>query len=92
VFDPDLRSRINTGISQFFAFAREFASEMKDDLFQARLGFALARSFYTSTRFELNFRFAGEMYKRAVFLLEKIYHFKGKDWREFFLPEDILFL
>ncbi len=68
-----------------------FAEENEDATFEARLTLALARSFYTSCRFELNYNFAREMYMRAVFLLEKITAHKGQPWEEFRLPEDILF-
>jgi hypothetical protein len=55
------------------------------------MAFALARSFYTSTRFELNHRFAKVMYHRAHFLLEKIQAFGDGNWEEFRLPQEILF-
>jgi len=91
IFDTDHRDRINKVIGQFYGFAKGFARQHDDPTFEARMAFALARSFYTSTRFELNFQFAKEMYNRSMFLLEKIHHYRGGDWRQFALPEDILY-
>ncbi|MBG0788954.1 MAG: phosphotransferase [Desulfovibrionaceae bacterium] len=91
LFDQQHRERINNVISQFHGFVKGFARQHGDATFQARMAFALARSFYTSTRFELNFGFAKEMYNRSLFLLEKIHQFDDGDWERFALPEDILY-
>lgn len=91
LFDTEHRARINAVIRQFLGFIRGFAGRHDDPTVEARLAFALARSFYTSTRFELNFKFAKEMYNRSMFLLEKIHHYRGGDWKRFTLPEDILY-
>ena len=91
VFDADLRGRLNNVIRQFFSFAKGFARQHEDPTFEARMAFALARSFYTSTRFELNFKFAKEMYNRSMFLLEKINNYRGEGWEQFSLPEDVLY-
>jgi phosphate uptake regulator len=91
LFDTDHRGRINQVIRQFYGFAKGFAGQHDDATFEARMAFALARSFYTSTRFEMNFKFAKEMYNRSMFLLEKINHYKGGKWEDFSLPEDILY-
>ncbi|WP_419787158.1 phosphate signaling complex PhoU family protein [Pseudodesulfovibrio sp.] len=91
IFATEHRERINKVIGQFYGFAKGFAEKHDDPTFEARMAFALARSFYTSTRFELNFQFAKEMYNRSMFLLEKIRHFRGGDWKQFALPEDILY-
>jgi hypothetical protein len=48
------------------------AADQGDRTYGARLALGLARSFVTSTRFEIDETFAGEMYSRAVYLLEKI--------------------
>jgi phosphate uptake regulator len=90
VFDADHRGRINNVIRQFYGFVRGFAHEHGDTTFEARMAFALARSFYTSTRFELNFKFAKEMYNRSMFLLEKISHYQGRNWEKFSLPTEVL--
>jgi phosphate uptake regulator len=91
LFDRDHRDRINAVIKQFYGFIREFAQRHGDRTVQARLAFALARSFYTSTRFELNHKFAKEMYNRSMFLLEKIHQYRGGAWEQFSLPEDVLY-
>ncbi|XXJ18613.1 phosphate signaling complex PhoU family protein [Desulfovibrio caledoniensis] len=91
LFDRDHRDRINAVIKQFYGFIREFAQRNRDTTVQARLAFALARSFYTSTRFELNYKFAKEMYNRSMFLLEKIEQYRGGAWEQFSLPEDVLY-
>ena len=91
LFDAQHRERLNSVVSQFYGFVKGFAAQHEDPTFEARMAFALARSFYTSTRFELNFQFAKEMYNRSMFLLEKIHHFRGGDWQQFSLPEDILY-
>jgi hypothetical protein len=91
LFDRDHRDRINAVIKQFYGFIREFAQRHGDATVQARLAFALARSFYTSTRFELNYKFAKEMYNRSMFLLEKIHQYRGGAWERFSLPEDVLY-
>jgi len=91
LFDSFHRSRINSVIRQFYGFMKGFAEKHEDPTFNARLAFALARSFYTSTRFELNYSFAKEMYNRSMFLLEKIYHYRGGPWENFSLPEAVLY-
>lgn len=90
VFQQELRRRINKVIDGFMAFVESFAREQGDDTWQARLGFALARSFFTSTRFELNYSFARDMYNRSIFLLEKMHRFSGNNWQRFVLPRDVL--
>jgi len=92
LFDSEHRERINSVIRQFYGFVKGFARQHDDHTFEARMAFALARSFYTSTRFELNYGFAKEMYNRSMFLLEKIHHFHDGKWERFALPEDILYL
>jgi len=90
IFDGEHRSRINSVIRQFYGFVSGFAREHGDTTFEARMAFALARSFYTSTRFEMNFKFAKEMYNRSMFLLEKISHYRGRNWEKFSLPSHVL--
>ncbi len=89
VFDPHLRKRLNWITEQFYGFARKFAERHGDDYFEPRLAIALARSFYTSTRFELNYEFAKEMFLRAHYLLVKLYEYKGR-WEDFQLPREVL--
>ena len=93
VFDSPIRQRIHYVIGSILSFAREFCEKERDVTFEARLILALARSFLTSIRFELNSDFAKEMSLRANFLMEKIICFneENRPWREFSLPEAILY-
>jgi len=88
-FMARIRERLNRVVVDFYRFAKNFALQNNDDTFSARLAFGLARSFITSTRFEINQEFAMEMQKRSVYLLEKIINFQG-DWQSFQFPENIL--
>lgn len=90
IFNPALRGRLNTVIGHFFKFFSFFARKYDDKTFDIRMALALTRSFYTSCRFELNRRFAKEMFLRSHFLMEKIVLHKG-NWDEFVLPSEILF-
>lgn len=91
VFEPALRARLNWTIQEFYTFCRTFAVQNNDSLFEARMAFALARSFYTSSRYEMNFTFAKEMFLRAHYLMEKIAAHKDAPWHAFRLPQDVLF-
>ncbi|MDR2055342.1 MAG: phosphotransferase [Desulfovibrio sp.] len=93
IFDPLLRGRLNRGISEFHSWALQFAREKEDETMQARMAFALARSFFTSIRFEMNQAFAGELFMRAAFLLESIsaHGRTGGPWQTFTFPPDILY-
>lgn len=91
VFEEKLRARLNGVIETFFAFLQQFAKEHDDHAFDARMALGLARSFYTSTRFEMNSQFAKEMYLRAVFLLEKLLNHQDRPWQEFQLPSHVLY-
>jgi hypothetical protein len=92
VFDPLLRDRLNKGIAEFYSWALRFAQEKEDGTMRARMAFALARSFFTSIRFEMNQVFAGEMFMRAAFLLESIsaHGQAGGAWEAFTFPPGIL--
>lgn len=74
----------------FLHFARQFAAENEDATFEARLALGLIRSFVTSTRFELNRRFAGGMYQRATLLLGKLAKHRGQPWSDFRVPDSVL--
>lgn len=67
-----IREALNHAILRIYDFARDFAADQQDRTYGARLALGLARSLITSTRFEIDETFAGEMYDRAVYLLEKI--------------------
>ncbi|MCB2183010.1 MAG: phosphotransferase [Desulfobulbaceae bacterium] len=90
-FKVQLRDRLNWTTKKMYEMACRFAEEKEDTTFEARMALALARSFYTSTRFELNTKFAHEMYMRAHFLLEKILAHEGTEWQKFKLPTGIMY-
>ncbi|NHZ47151.1 PhoU domain-containing protein [Nitratidesulfovibrio liaohensis] len=89
VFEPALRERIRWVMREFLLFAIGVAAERGDATFQARLALALARSLYTSTRFELNHHFAKDMYLRSHYLMERIVA-HGGSWESFRLPAEVL--
>ncbi len=93
VFNDNLRDRINLVIEHFYDFAEGYAEEMEDKTFYLRMALALARSLYTSTRFELNFKFAKEMFLRSHYLMEKIATHDGRGGlpEDFSLPEAVLY-
>lgn len=89
-FDPESRGRINDTITSFYTFAKGFALAHGDTGFDVRLGLGVARSFYTSTRFELNRTFAHAMYNRCLFLMERLTERAPSGLREFTFPLEIL--
>ncbi len=89
VFDTGVRRLINRLNQDFFNYSRRFAAENADETFHARLALGLIRSFFTSTRFELNQEFALGMYQRALYLAEKLIAHRGNPWREFSMPPDV---
>ncbi|MBF0226914.1 MAG: phosphotransferase, partial [Desulfobacterales bacterium] len=91
VFERRLRDRLNSLIKEFYGFFKEFASDKKDTTFEIRMALALARSFFTSARFELNYSFSKNMVMRAHYLMEKIVGFQGESFENFKLPESILY-
>ncbi|WP_027177555.1 PhoU domain-containing protein [Maridesulfovibrio bastinii] len=90
VFEKNIREKINNTIARFFNFIGEFAKETNDRTWKARMAFALARSFYTSARFEMNYGFAKEMVNRSIFIMEMINRYSG-NWEDFKFQEDILY-
>jgi phosphate uptake regulator len=90
VFDPDLRERLNAVTRHLWQRFTELSRDFEDPTFQARMALALARSFYTSTRFELNYEFAREMFLRSIFLMESVANHQGRPWTDYRLPKDIL--
>ncbi|MBU0481303.1 MAG: phosphotransferase [Proteobacteria bacterium] len=93
IYEKILRDRLNQIIKDFYVNATLVAAEWHDSTFDARLTLALARSFYTSTRFEHNKVFAEEMYLRAHFLLDKLLLFAnlGRPWQEFRMNTTVLY-
>ena len=55
-----------------------------------RMTAALARSFFTSTRFEFNKTFANDMFMRGTYLMGKICEYKDCP-EDFRLPDDVLY-
>lgn len=90
VLDTKTRKRINHVAKTFYEFASEFADRHQDSSFNQRLGFGLARSFITSTRFILDKSLANAMYLRGCYLLERLLN-KKLSKREFHLPIQELF-
>ncbi|MBF0100788.1 MAG: phosphotransferase [Desulfobacterales bacterium] len=92
-FETPQRDRLNHVIHEFFTFFSEFALTIHDVTFDMRMALALARSFYTSTRFEMKDDFAKNMFLRANFLMEKIirHKHKGQPPETFILPTDVLY-
>jgi len=90
VFEPDARRRIDRVIEELFQVFAAFAREVGDRAFDARMALALARSFYTSTRFELNARFSKRMFLSAHYLMESLAGHQGR-WEQYSLPKEVLF-
>ena len=91
VFETQLRARIHWIMEEFLAFARAFAKDKADATFEARMALALARSLFTSTRFELNPAFSRGMCQRAHYLMERVAEHRSRPWQDFVLPERVLF-
>lgn len=88
LFEEHIRDNIDWTIQEFLNFTLKYAKKNKDETIQARLALSLVRSFITSTRFELNKKFAKSMYLKAMYLLGKLNEHEG-DWEEFEVPKDI---
>ncbi|MDJ0784240.1 MAG: PhoU domain-containing protein [Desulfosarcinaceae bacterium] len=86
-----VRDRLNANVERFYRFFSSFGDVRQDDTFQLRMAMALARSFFTSTRFEMNRGFARDMYLRAVYLMETISQHEGRPWESYALPEAVLY-
>ena len=93
VFANNLRERLNWVIENFFDFVKSFAKRENDDTFDFRMTLALSRSMYTSTRFELNYKLAKEMFLRAHYLMDKMTRHitANKDIRSFKVPDSVLY-
>ena len=90
IFEAKTRERLNDVIVEFYHFAHDYAARHNDTTFDARLALGLARSFITSTRFELDEDFAKTMYLRSIYLLEKILSHRDRNWERFRLEEETL--
>mgnify|MGYP006285459159 FL=1 len=90
VFKGYIRERINFFIHTMYRRFTRFARENGDNNFEARLAFALARSFFTSTRFTYNKKFAKEMFNRSEYIMDKLASYEG-DWENFRITDSVLF-
>jgi phosphate uptake regulator len=93
VYEKKIRDRLNHIIENYYQYALKLADELNDKTFGARLSLALARSFYTSTRFETNKQFGEEMFLRSHFLLDKLLLFddRGHSWTEYTMNDTVLY-
>ncbi len=92
VVETRFRKRLERVIESFFRFAAEYAGLRDDATFQPRLALGIVRSLVTSTRFELDRKFAENMIWRASYLLEKVVNGKVDRWDGFSIPLDVLFI
>ncbi len=91
VFEKGMRERAATAIGTMFEFGGKFARTYGDDCFEARLALGLARSLFTSTRFEMKRDFAHDMYLRSIYLIDKLINHQAQDsWQNFKLPRRAL--
>jgi len=86
VFDVDLRRRLNNISYHFYDIFHNFAVEQGDMTFDVRLCLSLARSFLTSTRFEVNENFSGLMFQNARMLMQSVIAHHGTSWESFVFP------
>ena len=84
-FDVPLRGKINQVLAEVMEFARRVAREHNDTTAEARLAIGLVRSFFTSTRFELEREFSHAMFRRSIYLLSRLLAHDG-GWDTFRLP------
>lgn len=90
VFAAPIRRRLNRAALRFFEFTSRFARESGDETMEARMALALSRSYCTSTRFELNLKFAKKMHQRSIYILEKLLAHAPGDLTGFRLPREVL--
>ena len=90
VFEGVARELLNAISLRMLSAATQFAEEHDDHTFHARLALGLARSFITSTRFEIDEDFARTMFMRAVYLLEKVALFHQQEFVKFRLSPEVI--
>ncbi len=90
IFKGNIRDNLNDIAARFLAFSRQFAGEHDDSTFEMRLALGLVRSFITSSRFELNSKFAGHMFTRGTYLAKKILYHEERTHAPFRVPDEIL--
>jgi len=84
------RPFINEVLLEFFHFCQDFARGHDDVFFEARLALGLARSFITSTRFQLNSEIAQEMFYRGMYLLRKFSKHDACAYHTFRIPHFVI--
>jgi thiamine kinase-like enzyme len=90
IFEKGMRERASKAIEAIYLFGRKFARTNGDETYEARLCLGLARSLFTSTRFEMNRTFANNMYLRSIYLMEKLMNHSDQGWLDFKLPKQAL--
>ncbi|GAB6097031.1 hypothetical protein JCM14469_32850 [Desulfatiferula olefinivorans] len=90
-FTKEPRRILNEMTGYFYQVFKTFAAENGDATFDMRMALGLARSFFTSTRFETNRSFARHMQMRSHYLMEKIRAHGDRTPEDFILPEHVLF-
>ncbi len=92
VLDGEIRNMLNHVNLRVFDFGQRFAKDHGDETFMLRVAFGLARGLITSTRFEFDTEFAGDMYSRAVYLLEKLIPLSPDQHKSFTIcPEVVIY-
>lgn len=71
-FDTAIRRRIEWACYQAQKNAQAFAAKHGDEAMDARLALGVARSFLTSTRFELRPALSDQMFQRSVYLIRSL--------------------
>ncbi|MDR1577532.1 MAG: phosphotransferase [Deltaproteobacteria bacterium] len=92
VFSVPRRWQLTQAALETARLADQFAHEMGDREYEARLAFGLARSFVTSTRFIMKEQLAALFVARARYLWDKLvgHGQKGLDWASFKFSREIL--
>jgi phosphate uptake regulator/aminoglycoside phosphotransferase len=90
VFGHSPRLRLEMVMRILLYFARTMAKTLGDPTFEARLCLGVARSMATSARFEMNRRFARELFTRGVYLLERVVGHAGQPFESLTFPDAIL--
>ncbi|MDR1396087.1 MAG: phosphotransferase [Deltaproteobacteria bacterium] len=92
IFSVQGRWLLTQAAAETAARARQFAGEMNDPAYEARLAFGLARSFITSTRFVMKEKLAALFAARARYLWDKlIEHGRRREpWSKFRFSREIL--
>jgi len=90
VFERPSRQRLEMVMHIFLQFARNMAVTLGDPTFQARLCLGVARGLATSARFEMNRKFARELFTRGVYLLERVASHADKPFDTLPFPDAVL--